>query len=165
MRFRVGGQEVCRRHGVDHLLHREADLVAVARPRLHCLGQGQHEFGIEQVRGGGKSRQRVGLPFRTREPPVVQLGRFGRHEVGPQPACLLQVIVADLVKLGRRDAGTVVLEQRSKRIGRAGGDRHLGHFHPRLPCVEVCKLGHPACRKRLGIWHVHFSIHCLKSVY
>ena len=165
MDFRVGGKKVGRRHRVDHLLHREADLLALARTGLDRIGQGQHEFAVQQVGCGGEGGERAGRPLRTREALVVDLGRLAGHEVLPQLARLLQVILAQGFQPGRREGNAEVLEHTGERIGAAlrgagGGHRGQGGVHPALPGGRIGELVHPGGGKSLGVGHVHVGVRC-----
>ncbi len=49
LRFRIGRQEIGRRHGVDDLLHGKADFLLLLGRGFHRFRHGGEEFGIEQV--------------------------------------------------------------------------------------------------------------------
>jgi hypothetical protein len=81
--FRISGEEVGRRHRVDHLLHGEADPLLFARPGFDRVGQRRQEMRVQQIGRGAERRQRIGGPLGRGKTAVVQDRRFHRRHLLP----------------------------------------------------------------------------------
>jgi hypothetical protein len=156
LRFRIGSQEISRRHGVDHLLDREPDFLLVAGRRFDGVGHCGQELGIEQIGCSAEGRHGIVLPVRGREPLVVEDRQVAEHGALPQFRGFFEVIVAQFFQRRRRDRRTV-FQQAGQRIGLRRWRRQ-----PCLPCARVRHLRHPCCGDGLGIRHVHIGVHWLK---